>query len=105
MTTLREAALLPCPFCGSKEITLVYAGQSAALYAVACFSCRAEGPVVEVEINACASWNNRAALQAQPQQELPRDILSEWIINQLLTEPQLDVVPPGYSRSLRFLGK
>lgn len=35
--------------------------------------------------------------------ELKADALLNWIINNLLTESQLDVVPPGQSKSLRFL--
>ena len=67
----------PCPFCGSKLITVYcfdYSGEGSAKHQAntACLDCDAEGPRIygptdEITIEAAkAAWNNRATIQEGP---------------------------------------
>lgn len=58
--------LLPCPFCGSREIDASMAvsdridGRPGDKVSSGCYSCGATGPERHSEVEAAAAWNKRA---------------------------------------------
>jgi len=56
----------PCPFCGSKELTVA---PQAAWYAVSCENCDAEGPESKDRQRALDLWNTRHQPQPAPTSE------------------------------------
>src|SRR5688500_15632613 len=55
-----RADLLPCPFCSSADV--VYCDQGDDDFAVTCKSCGASSTFDDIEANAIAAWNRRAAI-------------------------------------------
>lgn len=53
--------LLPCPFCGSKDLETNRAGEALDGFCVQCNSCSAEGPFRPTEAEAEQDWNKRDA--------------------------------------------
>ena len=58
--------LLPCPFCGNKEIDEMEAVNGT--YWTGCYPCDVQGPAKKSKIDAIAAWNRRAPA-AQPAQK------------------------------------
>lgn len=64
-----ETKLANCPFCGSRSLSVAYAGQPALALAVECTACKARSPQVaslsgtdEVFNSECVyKWNQRKA--------------------------------------------
>ena len=57
-----QKGLLPCPFCGEKELDLIsaeYACRTGGREMVACLGCGTQGPWGESEQDAANRWNKR----------------------------------------------
>lgn len=52
--------LLPCPFCGSHDITLDQLGdEERPFFVMTCRDCQADGPIEATEAEAIEAWNIR----------------------------------------------
>jgi Lar family restriction alleviation protein len=78
--------LLPCPFCGSDQISLRYEGQPATAYAMVCLDC---GGTTQAghQNDAVPAWNRRQARgQAEPLPAVVPPLLTEERVRQIVRE-------------------
>lgn len=52
-----SSPVMPCPFCGSKTLTLVQLDQHE--WVIECLDCSATGPIMENKNDAWEGWGNR----------------------------------------------
>lgn len=57
---MTEANLLPCPFCGCKDVNIVELDKvSIPQYMAVCYDCRARSAIQGSEQRAATAWNRR----------------------------------------------
>lgn len=84
-TEQERAELLPCPFCGSRNVAQRFTREASfeALSFVECYDCGARGSGVSGQGGeAIEEWNRRAALQSQDRADAER---LDWLEDQAQT--------------------
>lgn len=101
-----DLKLLPCPFCGGKDIRFMgYPGMYQNSH-YECKDCHTIGPAVFVddEKAAIAAWNRRAVPQANAEQDAPLSIVSNHEFMRAL-EAYTDTFPRAGKEALIDLRK
>jgi len=66
-----DISLIPCPFCGSEDLSIEDARAPDDGKMVYCHGCIAQGPLCESRFNAAMTWNKRHTLKSLPVASFP----------------------------------
>jgi len=63
--------LIPCPWCGSEDISTVPEPQILPCFVCVCPECCARGPMERSELKARAAWNDREGFDSPKRKDSP----------------------------------